>query len=67
MQPQVDTSLFKEMVREYEKVSQTGVSFYQFVAERYVNKGLISHEEFSIYVTAYAMRQVTQTEDVSQF
>lgn len=46
MQPQVDTSLFKEMVREYEKVSLTGVSFYQFVAERYVNKGLISHEEF---------------------
>lgn len=67
MQPQVDTSLFKEMIREYDKVSRTGISFYEFVAKNYVDSGHISHEEFSIYVTAYTMRPVSQTEDVSQF
>lgn len=66
MYPEVNSSLFKEMISEYEKVKLTGISFYQFVAERYVKKNIITHDEFSIYVTAYAMRPVTSN-NVSQF
>lgn len=61
MHPDVNTELFKKMVEEFEKVKPTGISFYQFVAERYVNKDIITHDEFSIYVTAYAMRPTTST------
>lgn len=61
MHPNVNTELFKKMVEEFEKVKLTGVSFYQFVADHYINKGIITHDEFSIYVTAYAMRPTTST------